>query len=69
MELIIDNKRMNRKCEITSIYVRAKHEDGKWESVDIAQLEASSLVSWLQSGENIAINTVGVLLGYGHLIQ
>ncbi len=67
MELIIDDKRMNRKCEITSIYVRAKHEDGKWESVDIVQLTVGSLLAWLQSDEKIAINTVGILLRHGHL--
>lgn len=33
----------------TGIYVRAKHVDGGFESVDISQLTKSSLLNWLRS--------------------
>lgn len=54
----------------TGIYVRAKHVDGGFESVDISQLTKSSLLNWLRSrgGNNVwAENVVGLILGYGAL--
>lgn len=54
----------------TGIYVRAQDKHGGWSAYDIAQLDASSLLTWLRSrgGDNHwAENTVGVLLGHEHL--
>ena len=54
----------------TGIFVRAQVPGGKWDSVDIAQLDAESLLEWLRSrdGDNsLAENVVGILLGHGHL--
>ncbi len=59
----------SRKGE-TGIYVRAKDINGKWVSSDISGLTKASLLEWLRScgGDNpLAENTVGILLGYGHL--
>lgn len=53
----------------TGIYVRARYGDS-WGSYDIAALDAKSLLSWLQSGggcNQLAENTVGILLGHGHI--
>lgn len=72
MELIIDEERF-KDAETwgnTGIYVRAKHESGKWESVDIVLLKKDSLLTWLRSrgGDNpYAEDCVGILLGHGHL--
>ncbi len=54
----------------TGIYVRAQDINGKWVSADICQLTKVSLLEWLRSrgGDNPwAEDTVGILLGYGHL--
>lgn len=54
----------------TNIFVRAQHDDGSWESVDIWVLDRGSLLEWLRSrgGNNVlAENVVGVLLEHGHL--
>lgn len=54
---------------LTGIFVRAKHA-GKWGNFDIAELDRASLLSWLRSrgGDNRwAEETVGIILGYGHL--
>lgn len=51
----------------TEIYVRAIGFDGKWDSVDLAQLDRASVISWLKSrgGDNPwAENTVLILLGH-----
>lgn len=53
----------------TGIFIRAKR-DGVWGSYDIYALEKNSLLCWLTSrgGNNRwAENTVGILLGHGHL--
>lgn len=53
----------------TGIFVRAQTVKG-WASVDIGQLDAPSLLSWLRSrgGDNAwAENVVGILLGHGHI--
>lgn len=53
----------------TGIYVRAQRNK-KWESVDIAELDAPSLLAWLRSrgGHNpLAEDVVGILFGHGHL--
>lgn len=55
----------------TGIFVRAQNSDGKWDSVDIACLDAKSLLEWLRSrgGNNPwAENVVGILLGHGSLV-
>ena len=52
----------------TGIFVRAKDQTGKHQSVDIALLNKASLLALLRSrgGQNEwAENTVGVLLGHG----
>lgn len=73
MELLIDESRFEQSYIdnlSTGIYVRAKHESGKWESVDILCLTKESLLDWLRSrgGNNSwAEDVVGILLGYGHL--
>jgi hypothetical protein len=54
----------------TGVFVRAKNSDGRWDSVDIAYLDKSSLLSWLRSrgGNNPwAENVVGILLGHASL--
>jgi len=64
----IDENRIDEKYEITGIYIRASDPSGKWDSVDIAQLDKQSLHAFLRSrgGENLrAENIVGILLGYG----
>ena len=61
--------RIGEQLPETGIYVRAKR-DGKWESVDISELTAESLLQWLRSrdGDNPwAEDVVGILLGHGHL--
>lgn len=53
----------------TGIYVRAMR-GGKWDSVDIGELDRASLLAWLRSrgGDNKwAENTVGLLLDHGQL--
>ena len=77
MELTVDTERYEDSIEWagtdvlieTSVFVRAKTPDG-WDSVDIATLDKSSLLSWLRSrgGDNRwAEDLVGILLGHGHL--
>lgn len=73
MNLWADPERLKRSSELegTGIYVRAQSPSvAKWLSLDIALLDAPSLLIWLRSqgGDNeLAENTVGVLLGHGHL--
>ena len=50
----------------TGIYLRAKRGD-KWDSVDIAELDADSLRRWLMRDQTTAVNVVGILLGHGNL--
>jgi hypothetical protein len=74
MEYTINPERWADKEEVvyTGIYVRALSPEGKYESVDIYQLDKASLLNWLRSrgGKNEwAENCVGVLLGYGNLIE
>lgn len=55
----------------TGIYVRAKFPEGGYGSVDIRDLDAPSLLAWLRSGGGnnpLAENTIGILLGHGHLV-
>lgn len=48
----------------TGIYVRARTASG-WQSVDIAELDRSSLLRWLRSrNENWSENVVLLLLGH-----
>jgi hypothetical protein len=52
----------------TGIFVRAKDQNGKYQSVDVALLKKASLLALLRSrgGQNEwAENTVGLLLGHG----
>jgi hypothetical protein len=66
-ELRCDPKRESTpETTSTGIYVRAM-KDGKWESVDIYELDLPSLMLWLRSrgGDNPwAENTVAILLGH-----
>lgn len=54
--LKIDAKRalLGDETNVTGIFVRAQHEDGRWENVDIAALDKPSLLAWLKSrgGDN-----------------
>jgi hypothetical protein len=74
VDLLIDAERWKEKeywnLVETGIYVRAKSPEGKWESVDINLLDATSLLHWLRSGgekNELAENVVGILLGHGHI--
>jgi hypothetical protein len=52
----------------TGIFIRAKDQNGKYQSVDMALLKKASLLALLRSrgGQNEwAENTVGLLLGHG----
>jgi len=74
MILKVDQKRYidEKQDPITGIYVRAQLTDESWESVDIAELDSTSLLLWLRSrgGANpFAENVVGILLGHGHLVE
>jgi hypothetical protein len=65
MNLKADPKRVGNRGE-TGIYVRAELK-GKWESVDIIDLERDSLLEFLRSrgGKNLwAENIVAILLGH-----
>jgi hypothetical protein len=56
----------------TGIFVRAKDQSGKYQTVDIALLDSVSLLAWLRSrgGRNFfAENTLGRLLGHKDLSQ
>ena len=69
MDLNIDLARASTDFE-TGIFVRVQNHEGKWVNVDIAHLDKDSLLVWLRSrvGDNaLAENTVGLLLGHGHL--
>ena len=72
MELIVDVERHteNMKREVrTGVLVRAKMDD-RFINADIADLDKASLLTWLKSrgGDNRwAEDTVGILLGHGHL--
>jgi hypothetical protein len=69
-DLHIDPQRaeMTDNFPRTGIFVRAKDQSGKHQSVDIALLNKASLLALLRSrgGQNEwAENTVGLLLGHG----
>jgi len=67
--VVIEERWLERDKWNTGIFVRAITPDG-WKSVDIAVLTPVSLLEWLKSqeGENkLAEDTVGILLGHGHL--
>lgn len=69
LELMIDPDRYANTDEDhnTGIYVRAKHESGKWDSVPIETLKIQSLLDWLRSRDGAnrwAEQTVMILLGY-----
>jgi hypothetical protein len=70
MELVVlEDRWVDEELLNTGIYVRALTPDG-YASVDIACLTPVSLLKWLRSngGNNpLAENTVGVLLGHGHI--
>lgn len=71
MDLKVDYDRWNNQDSIgqTGIFVRALIPGDIWYSADIALLDKSSLLKWLQTGGSnpMAENVVGVLLGHGHL--
>ncbi len=52
----------------TGIFVRAIRGD-RWVSADIADLDRASLIAWLRSEKQIAMNTVLALLGHTHLTE
>ena len=67
--IVIEDRWVEKDKWSTGIYVRALTPDGIT-SADIATLTPTSLLKWLQmdGGSNpLAENTVGVLLGHGHL--
>lgn len=71
MNLTIHPDRDKAAFSGTGIYIRAKHHStGRYDTYDILQLDAESLLVWLRSrgGNNPwAEDTVGLLLGHGHL--
>lgn len=71
MSLTVDPERIryDEGGEGSGIYIRAQLEE-KWGRHDLATLDKASVLEWLRSrgGENeLAENTVGILLGHGHL--
>jgi hypothetical protein len=72
-DLHIDPKRASSEEGLrTGIFVRAKDQSGKYQTVDIALLDGVSLLAWLRSrgGQNFwAENTLGRLLGHKDLSQ
>jgi hypothetical protein len=72
-DLRIDPKRASTEEGLrTGIFVRAKDQSGKYQTVDIALLDGLSLLAWLRSrgGRNFwAENTLGRLLGHKDLSQ
>lgn len=59
-------------ADATGIYVRAQRTDGRWDSADIAELDADSLLTWLRSrgGDNPrAEQVVLILLGHPRLAE
>lgn len=65
-ELTVDPSRDIEDLGGTGLYVRAKR-DGKWDSVDIIELDTDSLYTWLRSrgGDNPwAENVVALILGH-----
>jgi len=70
MDLKVDPERFDRDGQ-TGIFIRALHpETERWGSYDIAQLDKDSLLAWLiAKGEEWTLNTVGILLGHGHLLE
>lgn len=74
MDLKVDPQRTamirQNMLDPTNIYVRAFREDGKVGSVDLAELDKESLEEWLVGQHKLwVVNTVGILLGHGHLIE
>ena len=66
---ITDPNREDR-ADSTGIYCRAIRPDGEEDVVDIAELDADSLLRFLhdQCGWSLgAENVIGILLGHGHL--
>lgn len=67
VELKVDPERQGYALATsTGVLVRAKRE-GRWDNVDIVELDAASLLAWLRSrgGHNPwAENVVGILLGH-----
>lgn len=71
VELVADPEREGMES-MTGILVRAKDAQGRWESLDIAELDRRSLHAWLRSrgGKNMyAENVVLALLGHAQLIE
>ena len=72
MNLKADEERLKEGFRETGIFVRAQHEDGRWRTTDIVNLDAESLLAWLRSrgGQNVwAEETVGILLGHQHALH
>ena len=59
----VDLERLKNLNNATGIYIRA-HTGQKWESVDIATLDAESLNRWLRSKPDLAVNVVLCILGH-----
>ncbi len=59
-DLIIDPTRVAaikaQGADGTGIYVRAKTQDGAWDSVDILALDRESLLHWLRSHDKYDIS-------------
>lgn len=66
-KLYFDEKRENYPG--TGIFVRAIRNE-KWDSIDLAHLTKESLLDFLKDKpKDWSINTVGILLGHGHLTE
>jgi hypothetical protein len=50
----------------TGIFVRARNQEGKWGSYDIAELERESLLAWLRKDIDLAERVVLALLEHAH---
>ncbi len=69
MELLINQERFENKDMdgATGIFIRAVTHEGKWENVDLCQLERESIIEWVNSCKNGAINALLILLGYDQI--
>lgn len=66
-ELKTDPMRDGRRgvTRITTGYVVRACRGASWVSADIAELDALSLLTWLRSRPDVAVNVLGAMLGHG----
>jgi hypothetical protein len=55
--------------DVTGIFIRAFHPDGKWENVDLCQLDRKSIIEWTNSRKNGALNALLFILGYEQVVD